>query len=119
MTPAPRPRGTCGKGKRVVGGAQAEEAEMTERPLSGRRIIVMGGTGSLGQSVIERFHADGASVVAADAKLPDDANRRQDVDYVAVDALDEASVLAALATSPAPTAVVNLIGGSSPPRPPL
>jgi NAD(P)-dependent dehydrogenase (short-subunit alcohol dehydrogenase family) len=90
---------------------------MTERPLSGRRIVVMGGTGSLGQSVTERFHADGASVMAADAKLPDDANRLQDVDYVAVDALDEASVLAALAMSPAPAAVVNLIGGYTPPQP--
>jgi NAD(P)-dependent dehydrogenase (short-subunit alcohol dehydrogenase family) len=90
---------------------------MTERPLSGRRIVVMGGTGSLGQSVTERFHADGASVMAADAKPPDDANRLQDVDYVAVDALDEASVLAALAMSPAPAAVVNLIGGYTPPQP--
>ena len=89
---------------------------MTERALSGRRIIVLGGTGSLGQSVIERFRADGASVVAADAKLPAAGDRREDVKYAAVDALDEASVSAVFAMTPAPGAVVNLIGGYTPPQ---
>lgn len=67
---------------------------MTKRALSGDRIIVLGGTGSLGQSVTERFLADGASVLVADARPPTDANRQEDVDYVIVDALDEASVSA-------------------------
>jgi NAD(P)-dependent dehydrogenase (short-subunit alcohol dehydrogenase family) len=90
---------------------------MTERGLSGRRIIVLGGTGGLGGAVVSRFRADGASVLVADARLPRDADRHDDVHYVAVDALDEASVSAALATEPAPTAVVNLIGGYTPPQP--
>jgi NAD(P)-dependent dehydrogenase (short-subunit alcohol dehydrogenase family) len=87
---------------------------MTERALSGRRIIVLGGTGGLGRSVVERFRADGASVLVAGAKLPDD--QHPDVDYVTVDALDEASVTTVLAMPPPPQAVVNLIGGYTPPQ---
>ena len=89
---------------------------MTERALSGGRIIVLGGTGSLGQSVTERFLADGASVLVADARPPTGASRQEDADYVIVDALDEASVSAVLAKSPPPSAVVNLIGGYTPPQ---
>jgi NAD(P)-dependent dehydrogenase (short-subunit alcohol dehydrogenase family) len=90
---------------------------MTERGLSGRRIIVLGGTGGLGGAVVSRFRADGASVLVADARPPRDADRHDDVHYVGVDALDEASVSAVLATEPAPAAVVNLIGGYTPPQP--
>src|SRR5579864_7947448 len=90
---------------------------MTERGLSGRRIIVLGGTGGLGGAVVSRFRADGASVLVSDLRPPRDADRRDDVHYVAVDALDEASVSAALATEPTPAAVVNLIGGYTPPQP--
>jgi len=90
---------------------------MTGRGLSGRRIIVLGGTGGLGGAVVSRFRADGASVLVADARLPRDADRHEGVHYVAVDALDEASVSAVLVTEPAPAAVVNLIGGYTPPQP--
>jgi NAD(P)-dependent dehydrogenase (short-subunit alcohol dehydrogenase family) len=90
---------------------------MTERGLSGRRIVVLGGTGGLGGAVVSRFRADGASVLVADARLPLDADRHDDVHYVAVNALDEGSVAAVLAKKPAPAAVVNLIGGYTPPQP--
>jgi NAD(P)-dependent dehydrogenase (short-subunit alcohol dehydrogenase family) len=90
---------------------------MTERALSGRRIIVLGGTGGLGGAVVERFLADGASVLVADARPPADGVLPAGVSYVAVDALDEASVSAAFARTPAPAAVVNLIGGYTPPQP--
>jgi NAD(P)-dependent dehydrogenase (short-subunit alcohol dehydrogenase family) len=43
---------------------------MTERALSGRRIMVLGGTGGLGRAVVERLRADGASVLVAGAKIP-------------------------------------------------
>ncbi len=90
---------------------------MTERSLSGRRIVVLGGTGGLGGAVVSRFRADGASVLVADARLPLDADRQDDVQYVAVNALDEGSVAAVLAKKPAPAAVVSLIGGYTPPQP--
>jgi NAD(P)-dependent dehydrogenase (short-subunit alcohol dehydrogenase family) len=90
---------------------------MAGRAAPGRRVIVLGGTGSLGQAVVERFRSDGASVLVADARLPADADRREDLDYVTVDALDEASIAAALAMAPPPQAVVNLIGGYTPPQP--
>src|ERR1700730_18754336 len=90
---------------------------MTERALSGRRIIVLGGPATLGHSVTERFRVDGAAVVSADVRLPAEADRQEDVKYIAVDAMDEASVSAALAMTPAPGAVVNLIGGHTRPPP--
>ena len=99
---------------------------MTERALAGRTIIVLGATGGLGRAVTERLRADGASVLAADAKIPADAapGRGQDqLSYVDVDALDEGSVsaafAAALAAGPAAPpvgGVVNLIGGYTPPQ---
>jgi NAD(P)-dependent dehydrogenase (short-subunit alcohol dehydrogenase family) len=88
---------------------------MTAADLSGRSVIVFGGTGGLGQAVVERFRADGASVTVAAAWLPAEADRQPDLRYLMVDALDEASVAAALATPP-PLAVVNLIGGYTPPQ---
>ena len=89
---------------------------MTEGTLSGRTIIVLGGTGSLGPSVIQRLRADGASVIAPVRRLPSGRDRREDVEYVTVNALDEASVSEAFATSTSPQAVVNLIGGYATPQ---
>ena len=94
----------------------AREADMTGRALAGRRIIVLGASGGLGRSVVQRLQADGASVTAADSRPSADAERHEDVDHITVDALDEASVAAAFATSPPPAAVVNLIGGYTPPQ---
>jgi len=90
---------------------------MTGRALSGRRIVVLGGTGDLGHAVTGRFRDDGASVLVADARRPAAERRHQDVEYATVDVLDEASVAAAFAMSPPPRAVVNLIGGYTPPQP--
>ena len=90
---------------------------MTGQALSGRRIVVLGGTGGLGHEVTARFRDDGASVVVADARAPREDRRHEGVEYVTVDVLDEASVAAAFATSPPPRAIVNLIGGYTPPQP--
>jgi NAD(P)-dependent dehydrogenase (short-subunit alcohol dehydrogenase family) len=89
---------------------------MADRTWSGRRIVVLGGAGGLGRSVVERFRADGASVLVAAARPPADEHRQEDVDYITVDARDEASVAAAFATPRPPQAVVNLIGGYAPPQ---
>ena len=87
------------------------------RDLADRTIVVMGGTGNLGQAVGDRLRSDGATVVVADARLPAEDDRRAELRYVAVDALDEASVATTLAgLSPAPWAVVNLVGGYTPPQ---
>ena len=90
---------------------------MTGRDLSGRRIVVLGGTGGLGHAVTARLRDDGASVLAADARPAAEEIRQPGVDYTTVDVLDEASVAAAFAMSPQPAAVVNLIGGYTPPQP--
>ena len=90
---------------------------MTGRDLSGRRVVVLGGTGNLGHAVTGRLRDDGASVLVADARPPRDEARHAGVDYTTVDVLDQASVAAAFATSPPPQAVVNLIGGYTPPQP--
>ena len=90
---------------------------MTGQALTGRRIVVLGGTGGFGHEVTARFRDDGASVVVADARAPREDRRHDGVEYVTVDVLDEASVAAAFATSPPPQAIVNLIGGYTPPQP--
>ena len=90
---------------------------MTGQALTGRRIVVLGGTGGLGHEVTARFRDDGASVLVADARPPRDDRRHEGVEYVTVDVLDEASVAGAFAASPAPQAIVNLIGGYTPPQP--
>ena len=79
-------------------------------------VIVLGATGGLGRAVTERFRDDGASVLAFDARIPAGGGGQDGVSYVAVDALDEASVSAAFAAAPAAAAVVNLIGGYAPPQ---
>ncbi|HEX3312639.1 MAG TPA: NAD-dependent epimerase/dehydratase family protein, partial [Streptosporangiaceae bacterium] len=75
---------------------------MTGQALTGRRIVVLGGTGGLGHEVTARFRDDGASVVVADARPPREDRRHDGVEYVTVDVLDEASVAAAFAASPPP-----------------
>jgi NAD(P)-dependent dehydrogenase (short-subunit alcohol dehydrogenase family) len=103
------------------------ERALTERALAGRTIIVLGATGGLGRAVTERLRADGASVLAADAKIPADAGAGavgpDRLSYVEVDALDEGSIsaafAAALAAAPAAApvgGVINLIGGYTPPQ---
>ena len=89
---------------------------MTGRALSGRRIVVLGGTGGLGHAVTGRLRDDGASVLVADARPPADDRRHRDVEYTTVDVRDEASVAALFAALPPPRAVVNLIGGYTPPQ---
>jgi NAD(P)-dependent dehydrogenase (short-subunit alcohol dehydrogenase family) len=93
---------------------------MTGQVLAGRTIVVLGATGGLGSAVTQRLRDDGASVLAAGVKVPDAADRVEAVSYVAVDALDEASVAATLtapAGAPPVAGVVNLIGGYTPPQP--
>ena len=84
--------------------------------MTERTVIVLGATGGLGRAVTERFRDDGALVLAFDARIPDAGHRQDGVSYVAVDALDEASVSAAFAQAPRAAAVVNLIGGYAPPQ---
>jgi NAD(P)-dependent dehydrogenase (short-subunit alcohol dehydrogenase family) len=84
--------------------------------LSGRTVIVLGATGGLGRAVTKRFRDDGAAVLAFDARIPAAGGRQDQVTYAALDALDETSVSAAFANVPAPAAVVNLIGGYTPPQ---
>ena len=79
-------------------------------------IVVLGAGGGLGRAVTERFRDDGASVLALDARIPAAGEWPDGVSYLAVDALHEGSVSAAFARAPAAAAVVNLIGGYTPPQ---
>jgi NAD(P)-dependent dehydrogenase (short-subunit alcohol dehydrogenase family) len=85
---------------------------MEENFLTGRSVVVFGGTGALGSAVVEAARAGGASVTIADATSPQESVRHADVRYVIVDALDEQSVQSCFESLDAtPWAVVNLIGG--------
>jgi len=76
-------------------------------------VAVFGAGGALGHAVVARLRGDGARVVVADTRLPDE--RDPDLTYVTVDALDEDSVAKVFAGTQ-PSAVVNLIGGYTPPQ---
>lgn len=84
--------------------------------MTERTVIVLGATGGLGRAVTKRFRDDGASVQAFDARIPPAGERHDGISYLAVDALDEGSVSAAFARVPHAAAVVNLIGGYTPPQ---
>jgi NAD(P)-dependent dehydrogenase (short-subunit alcohol dehydrogenase family) len=88
---------------------------MTGRDLSGRTVVVLGGRGGLGRAVVARLRDDGASVVTVDGRPPG-AEAVSDVRHVTADLLDEASVSAGLALMPPPLAVVNVVGGYTPPQ---
>jgi NAD(P)-dependent dehydrogenase (short-subunit alcohol dehydrogenase family) len=88
---------------------------MEARSLDGRTVVVFGGGGALGRSVVDRFLAEGAALVVADATVPPGDVTQSSATYAAVDALDEASVEGFLGgLDPAPWAVVNVIGGYTP-----
>jgi NAD(P)-dependent dehydrogenase (short-subunit alcohol dehydrogenase family) len=67
--------------------------------IKGSSVIVVGGTGGLGEATVRRLHSAGAKVVVAD--VADDKGKALEnelgVRYVRTDASDEASVLAAIA----------------------
>jgi NAD(P)-dependent dehydrogenase (short-subunit alcohol dehydrogenase family) len=64
--------------------------------LSGRQVVVFGGSGALGSGVVERLAADGASVVSADVALPAGERRHEGVEYRTVDVLSDTGVAALL-----------------------
>src|SRR5580693_8051824 len=80
--------------------------------MTERTVIVLGAGGGLGRAVTERFRDDGASVLAFDARIPAAGERQDQVEYVAVDALDETSVSAAFARVPSAAAVLNLVSAA-------
>jgi NAD(P)-dependent dehydrogenase (short-subunit alcohol dehydrogenase family) len=68
---------------------------MTGTDLTGRPVLVFGGTGHLGHAVVARFADGGAPLTVADARLPDDARRHPGATYTTVDVLDEWSTWSA------------------------
>jgi NAD(P)-dependent dehydrogenase (short-subunit alcohol dehydrogenase family) len=83
--------------------------------LSGSLVVVAGGTGGLGRSVVEEFLARGAKVVVGERSAPKEGTALAGVDYRLLDALDEQSVMAFFDGLPsAPLAAVNVIGGWAP-----
>ncbi|MGI8760463.1 MAG: SDR family NAD(P)-dependent oxidoreductase [Jatrophihabitantaceae bacterium] len=82
---------------------------MTE--FSGRRVVVVGASGALGDGLAAAFLQAGASVAGVDRAVPDGPRRRPGVDYHALDVLDDAALGAWFDAALAPWAVVNTVGG--------
>ena len=83
--------------------------------LSGSLVVVAGGTGGLGRSVVEELVARGAKVVVGERSAPKEGTALPGVEYRLLDALDEASVRGFFEGLPgAPLALVNVIGGWTP-----
>ncbi len=85
---------------------------MTE--LGGRRIVVVGAAGALGDAVVQASQAAGAEVIGLDRTSPDPGRRRAGVAYGAVDVLDDAALGAWFDREPAPWAVLDVVGGFAP-----
>jgi NAD(P)-dependent dehydrogenase (short-subunit alcohol dehydrogenase family) len=73
-----------------------------------RTALITGATGGLGGAVVERFAAEGWSVLGVDKRPGEDRER---VRYVQADLFDQAEVERAVAQADDLHAVVNLVGG--------
>jgi NAD(P)-dependent dehydrogenase (short-subunit alcohol dehydrogenase family) len=80
--------------------------------LSGRQVLVFGGSGALGAAVVDRLAGDGAAVLSADVALPGDERRWQGVEYRTVDVLSPDGVASLLGEVEGELwGAVNVVGG--------
>jgi NAD(P)-dependent dehydrogenase (short-subunit alcohol dehydrogenase family) len=86
--------------------------------LTGRAVLVTGGTKGLGRALVHAFRSAGAAVITCARHAPDDAGQDLDVGFVAADLREagdaEAVVQAAVARFGRLDVVVNNAGGSPP-----
>jgi NAD(P)-dependent dehydrogenase (short-subunit alcohol dehydrogenase family) len=73
-----------------------------------RTALITGATGGLGGAVVERFAAEGWSVLGVDKRPGED---REGIRFVQADLFDQAEVERAVAQADELQAVVNLVGG--------
>jgi len=87
----------------VVGRVREDEADMA------RTALITGATGGLGGAVVDRFAAEGWSVLGVDKRAGSD---RENVRFIQADLFDQAEVQRAVAEAGDDLrAVVNLVGG--------
>jgi NAD(P)-dependent dehydrogenase (short-subunit alcohol dehydrogenase family) len=83
--------------------------------FSGKVIVVAGGAGGLGASVVDLFVESGATVIAPDRVVPENGGGNPGCDYLMLDALSETSVADVLNEVAVKhgqiDALVNVIGG--------
>jgi NAD(P)-dependent dehydrogenase (short-subunit alcohol dehydrogenase family) len=85
--------------------------------FEGRTVVVFGAGGALGAALATAYLAAGATVLGIDRAVPDEGRRLRDVEYRAVDVLDDAALRACFDDAPPPWAVVNVVGGFAGHRP--
>lgn len=85
--------------------------------LSGRDVLVFGGSGALGSGVAAAFAAAGARVTGADATVPADGTVVDGVSYEVINVLDDDALGTLFESRPTPWAVINTVGGFAPRRP--
>ena len=84
--------------------------------FAGRRVVVFGAGGALGQGVAEAFAQAGASVTGVDRHVPPADRQLEGVEYLTADVTQDGDVAAVFAGRQAPWAVVNTVGGYAPHR---
>lgn len=83
---------------------------MSEKPLSGRHVVVTGGAGALGQAVVARLIAAGATCHVPSRRIEGEKRDRLHVTS-GVDLADETAVADFYASVPGIWASVHLVGG--------
>ncbi|MEP7019548.1 MAG: SDR family oxidoreductase [Pseudonocardiales bacterium] len=85
--------------------------------FSGLRVVVVGANGALGGALATAFVGAGATVLGLARAEPRADRQVADVEYHAVDVLDDAALGACFDNGPVPWAVVNVVGGFAGHRP--
>jgi len=78
--------------------------------LSGKTCFVTGAAQGIGRSIVERFLAEGASVIAADLHFPESVAGSAQLRLITLDVTDPAAVNAAAVAYPDVSVLVNCVG---------
>lgn len=82
-------------------------AEVAAGRLAGKTCFITGAGQGIGRSIVDRFAAEGARVLAADLRFPDDTALGERIE---LDVTDAAAVDAAAAAFPEVSVLVNCVG---------
>lgn len=82
--------------------------------LAGKTCFITGAAQGIGRSIAERFAEEGALVIAADLRFPDDSVHGEGIERLALDVTDPQAVMAAAKAHQDVAVLVNCVGYVAP-----